>query len=80
MSKTTKLETVELVSEPTVIKKTDIAETKAVSPTKKIGVNRYLQEHPQNYYIDALMKQLYPMEFHTLAEWDEMVKKLLAKK
>ena len=57
-----------------------MSKTKTTTTEKKINVHKYLQANPQGTYIDALMIKLYPMEFHTTTEWNEIVQALLSKK
>ena len=52
---------------------------RAISPTTKIGVAKYLQLKPQPADIAALMKKKYAMQVHTIAEWDKIVDNLLNK-
>lgn len=45
-----------------------------MAKAKKIGVVRYLQDHPQESYIEVLMKKKYAMQAKTIEEWDAIAK------
>lgn len=47
---------------------------------KKWSVYRFLQNHPQESWIEVLMKKNYPLEFHTDEEWFKLVEYTRTKK
>lgn len=69
----------EVVEEKSAVSAVKVAAAKAVSPTTKIGVVKYLQLKPQPADIAALMKKKYAMKAYTVAEWDKIVDNLLKK-
>ena len=69
----------EVVEETMAVSAGKVAAAKAISPTTKVGVAKYLQLKPQPADIAALMKKKYAMKVYTVAEWDKIVDSLLNK-
>lgn len=58
------------------IEKVVSLEASTMAVAKKIGVVRYLQDNPQEPYIETLMKKKYAMQAKTVSEWDAIAKQL----
>ena len=58
------------------IEKVVSPETSTMAVAKKIGVVRYLQDNPQEPYIETLMKKKYAMQAKSVSEWDAIAKKV----
>ena len=85
MSKKNNMELSESEEKPVVVpdnaEKTDAKIIEKIIPekgeelmakAKKIGVVRYLQDYPQESYIETLMKKKYAMQAKTIEEWNEI--------
>lgn len=58
---------------------TTTTETKPMKE-KKISVIRFLQDNPQEDWVELLMKTNYPLQFNTVARWGELVDYTIHKK
>ena len=63
-------------AEKTIEKVTPSKGVELMAVAKKIGVVRYLQDHPQEPYIETLMKKKYAMQAKTIPEWNEIAIKV----
>lgn len=48
--------------------------------SNKIGVVRFLQLNPQDFYVEELMKKKYKKDSHTESEWFAIMEKLMNSK
>ncbi len=62
--------------EKTIEKVTPSKGVELMAVAKKIGVVRYLQDHPKEPYIETLMKKKYAMQAKSIPEWDEVAIKI----
>ncbi|MCL2174475.1 MAG: hypothetical protein FWB73_00370 [Treponema sp.] len=51
-----------------------------LDPDKKFGLVAFIQSSKPNKYVEAMLKKTKAMEAHTLAEWQQIVNKLLNQK
>lgn len=51
----------------------------SLGTAKKIGVVRYLQLYPQNFYVEAAMKAEYKSKVYTEEEWHKIAAKVRKK-
>lgn len=62
--------------ESETVKATPQKGVELMAVAKKIGVVRYLQDHPKEPYIETLMKKKYAMQVKTIPEWDKVAEDL----
>ena len=65
------------IEKPVKVAKINKVTTTAVKGNKKMGVAKFLSYHPQDIYIEALLKHKYPRSFFTVEEWFLCIEKIL---
>lgn len=67
-------------NENSVLKEQATNDSKNIQEVKRMGLVRFLQLKPQKSGIEAILKRKYAMQVHTLEDWEQLTKAVLAKK